>query len=298
MTSMKNCMLCPRMCGADRESGKRGRCGCTDKITAARASLHMWEEPCISGKSGSGAVFFSGCPLGCIYCQNREISRGAVGKSITAERLSEIFFELRERGAANINLVTATHFTPMVAEALRIARSRGLGLPIVWNSGGYERAETLRLLDGAVNIYLPDFKYCDSRLAKRYSDAPDYFEAATEALDEMVRQTGAPVFGADGMMKRGTIVRHLCLPGCAEDSKRVIKHLHDRYGDSIYISIMSQYTPVGTLDGYPELNRRLTEDEYDEIVDFACDIGVVNGYTQEGEAADESFIPQFDCFGI
>ncbi len=359
-----SCTLCPRECGVDRLHGVRGRCGCDSDIYVARAALHMWEEPCISGEHGSGTVFFSGCPLGCVFCQNSNIANSKVGKRISVERLSEIFLEQQERGALNINLVTPTHYIPQIAAALDLSRQQGMRLPVVYNSGGYEKVEALKMLDGLVDIYLPDMKYMSHELAKKYSKAEDYPDIAKIALAEMFRQVGKSMFelenklgnksqkqpeknivfngktqdisdidnGAlnffdnansksrqdideivdeieensatdeDGLiMKRGMIVRHLVLPGCTSDSKAVVKYLYDTYGDDIYMSIMSQYTPMpelmpgGKLNAlYPELARCVTNEEYDEVVDYAIDLGVENAFIQEGDVAKDSFIPDFD----
>ena len=295
----KNCRLCPRNCGADRLSGKKGACGMTAELKVARAALHMWEEPPISGERGSGTVFFSGCPLSCVFCQNSDISHEADGKIISTERLAEIFLELQAKGAHNINLVTATHFVPHVTDALDIAKERGLDIPILYNCGGYESVETLGMLRGYVDIYLPDFKYTDKSIAAKYSRCPDYPERAREALAEMVSQTGACEFSEDGMLKRGTVVRHLVLPGNAKDSIDTVRYLHETYGDSIYISIMSQYTPNERIkEAFPEIGRKLTKYEYQKVVRFAESIGVKNGFTQYGEAASESFIPRFDYEGV
>lgn len=295
MERYKHCELCPRRCGIDRTLS-RGRCGQGAELYAARAALHMWEEPCISGGNGSGTVFFSGCPLHCVYCQNSEISAEPSGALISTERLAEIFFELQKKGAHNINLVTPTHFVPHITAALDMAD--GLNIPVLYNSGGYETIETLRSVEEYVDIYLPDFKYMDGKTAARYSSAPDYPETARAAIDEMVRQTGACEFDKDGMLIRGTIVRHLVLPERAEESKRIIEYLYKAYGDDIYMSIMSQYTPVPRVREYPELNRRVTQAEYNSVVDFAAELGVVNAFVQEGEAASESFIPSFNGEGI
>lgn len=297
MKHYQNCTLCPRKCGVDRENA-RGICGESNILRVARASLHMWEEPCLSGDVGSGTVFFTGCNLGCIYCQNYNITHEHHGKEITTERLAEIFLELQEKGAANINLVTAVHFTPHIIQALDIARKNGLKLPIVYNSSGYERPETLKMLDGYIDIYLPDYKYFDPVLAKKFSFAPDYPSAVREALREMFRQVGTPVFDADGMMKKGMIVRHLVLPAHTADSMNVLRDLHETFGDDIYISIMSQYTPCRTFEDTPELSRKLTRYEYKKVTDFAEKLGIVNGFLQSGEAAKESFIPDFDERGV
>ncbi len=299
LEELARCTLCPRECGVNRLAGEPGACGAVgETVRVARAALHYWEEPCISGEEGSGTVFFSYCPLKCVFCQNREISRGGAGKDISIHRLAEIFLELQAQNARNINLVTPTHYIPQIVLALREAKAAGLTIPVVCNCGGYEKPGTLRLLDGLVDIYLPDFKYASPELAGRYSAAPDYPERAKAALAEMVRQAGDPVFDEEGMMKRGVIVRHLVLPGQAEDSKAVIRYLFETYGRRIYLSIMSQFTPTGDLSSWPELNRTLTPEEYDQVVDYAVDLGVENGFTQEGAAADESFIPPFGCEGV
>lgn len=295
---MSDCTLCPRNCHADRLSGNIGYCGQTAEIRAARAALHMWEEPCISAEEGSGTVFFSGCSVRCVFCQNHDIAVGQHGKIITGERLSEIYLELQEKGANNINLVTPTHYVPQIIESIENARKMGLTLPIVYNTSGYEKAETLRMLDGIVDVYLPDFKYMSAALAEKYSNAPDYADCAKSALAEMVRQVGKPVFDDRGVIQKGVIARHLILPNCTEDSKRVVKYLYETYGDDIFISIMNQFTPLDHIADYPELQRKITQAEYDEVVDYAVDLGVENGFIQEGETADESFIPSFDYEGI
>ena len=297
---MSDCVLCPRNCHADRSAGEMGFCRSGGRIRGARAALHYWEEPCICGEEGSGTVFFSGCSLGCVYCQNRPIADGTVGKEITVGRLAEIFLELQEQNARNINLVTAAHFVPQTVEALKLAKKNGLRIPVVYNTGGYEKTETLRMLEGLVDIYLPDFKYLDPELAERYSSAPDYPEIAKAALAEMVRQVGEPVFqdGEEERMIRGVIVRHLVLPGRTEESKKVIRWLHETYGDRIYISILNQYTPMPGLERYPELGRKVTEEEYDAVVEDAIAAGVERGFIQEGDTASESFIPTFDIRGI
>ena len=295
---MSDCTLCPRDCHIDRAGGRKGYCRETDALVVARAALHLWEEPCISGEQGSGTVFFSGCPVGCVYCQNRPIARGLTGKEISIERLAEIYLELQGQGANNINLVTPSHYVPQIIRALELAREQGLHLPVVYNCGGYEKVETLRLLRGYVDIYLPDFKYRSSEVAKKYSNCADYFEVASAAIQEMQMQVGEPIFDAKGMLKRGVIVRHMMLPGYLQDSKNVIAYLHQTYGDSIFISIMSQYTPLANMERYPEINRTLPKSDYDELIEYAVSIGVENGFVQDGETALESFIPAFDDTGV
>lgn len=295
---MKECRVCPRNCSADRLSDQKGFCRVGAEIILARAALHMWEEPCISGKEGSGAVFFSGCSLGCKFCQNGQISRGQTGKKVTADRLADIFLELQQQKANNINLVTAGHFLPQVAEAIEKSRNRGLQIPVVYNSSGYEKSEMLKLLEGLVDIYLPDFKYMDPELAEKYSYARDYPEVAREALKEMVRQTGTPEFDRQGIMKKGVIVRHLLLPGHVKDSRRVLEYLLSTYGKGIYISLMNQYTPMPAMKDDPRLSRKVTDREYQRLIDYGLQLGLENGFIQEGETAKESFIPEFNGEGI
>ena len=292
---MDKCNLCPRECNVNRRNGEKGICGVAGPgIVGARAALHMWEEPCISGENGSGTVFFSGCPLRCVYCQNYYIANGTTGSEITKERLAEIFLELQEKNAENINLVTPTHFTPEIIWAVKHAREQGLHLPIVYNCSGYEKVETLKKLDGIVDIYLTDFKYMDKEVAKRYSRAENYPEIAKAALAEMVKQCGNAEFDERDMMKRGMIVRHLLLPGQMKNAKDVVQYVYETYGDRVFLSLMNQYTPLPHVEKYPEINRRITEEEYDELVDFAIELGVENGFIQEGETAEESFIPEFN----
>lgn len=292
------CRLCPRECGVNRADGQLGYCRMPAKPHAARAALHYWEEPCISGKEGSGTVFFSGCTLRCVFCQNHIIAEGKAGEAVSRERLTEIFLELQEQGANNINLVTAGHFLPSVSWAIRRAKEAGLQIPVVYNTGGYEKADVLKGLMGVIDIWLPDYKYRSSRLAERYSHAADYPKRAEEALAEMVRQAGPPVFDRRGMMQRGVIVRHLVLPGCIYDSKDVLEYLHDTWGEQIWVSIMSQYTPLPHVRAFPELNRKLTEEEYKEVVDYARFLGMKQVYIQEGACVGESFIPSFDGRGV
>lgn len=327
-------MGCPRECGADRENGT-GFCGGGALPKIARAALHFWEEPCISGVNGSGTVFFSGCSLRCVYCQNRKIALGDVGTTVSVERLAEIYLELQGQGAHNINLVTPAHETDAVIRSLERAKRQGLQVPVVYNTGSYEKVENLKRLEGLVDVWLPDLKYYSSELSARYSAAPDYFEVAKAAIAEMYRQAGTPEFvplkddrngrqhnaklevdrcrlsdaevGAQAeddeqyLLKKGVVVRHMVIPTHTADSKKIVEYLYRTYKDDIFISIMSQYTPVidaETAKGYPELARKLTEREYDSVVDYAIELGVENAFIQEGDAAEESFIPAFDGTGV
>lgn len=298
MDRMTSCRICPRSCGVNRKNGEIGYCGETDRLRIARAALHFWEEPCISGDSGSGTVFLTGCNLGCVYCQNYDIAHEGRGKEVTIERLSEIFLELMNKGAANINLVTPTHFSPQIKDAVIRSRSRGLNIPIVYNTSSYETVESLRELVGIVDIYLADFKYFNGSIAERYSNAPDYPEITALAFGEMFRQQPELIFNDDGMLINGVVARHLVLPGHQEDSKKVLKHLYQRYGDSVLISIMNQFTPSAALSSWPEINKVLDNEEYQQLVDYAVTLGIENGYIQEGETAIESFIPPFNNEGV
>lgn len=298
MNKYENCLLCPRKCGINRRTGQTGVCGVSSEIKVARAALHYWEEPCISGKRGSGAVFFSGCSLHCVFCQNREISDGKAGKLISKERLSDIFMELADKGANNINLVTPGQYIPGIVWAVNDAKSRGMKLPIIYNTSGYENVTELKLLEGIVDVYLPDFKYMDSTLSARYSRAKDYPSVAKQALSEMVRQQPDVVIDdATGLIQNGVIVRQLLLPGHVNDAKAVLKYLYDTYHDHVYISMMSQFTPIA-LNDYPEINRTVTRREYERLVDYAIEIGITNAFIQEGDVAKDSFIPAFDCEGV
>ena len=295
------CSLCPRNCSVDREKGEKGYCVSGEKPVVARAALHMWEEPCISGKRGSGAVFFSGCSLRCVYCQNFEIAASRRGKEITVEHLSDIFLNLQKQGAANINLVTPDHYVIPVIQAVLQAREKGLKLPVVYNCSGYEKSEVIEGLRGIVDIFLTDFKYMEEEPAAKYSFAADYPEVAKEALDTMVKTVGKPVFDREGMMQRGVIVRHLLLPGHKRNAKAVIKYVYETYGNDVYISLMNQYTPFERLKenkDYEKLCRKVTKREYDSVVEYAISLGVENAFIQEGETARESFIPEFDGEGV
>lgn len=294
---MSVCNICPRMCNVDRKV-KTGFCSMTETVKISRAALHDWEEPCVSGEKGSGTVFFSGCNMKCVFCQNKEISTGGFGKEISVEKLAEIFLKLQDKGALNINLVTPTHYVTQIIQAVTIARKNGLSLPIVYNTSCYENPRTIDMLAGIVDVYLPDFKYFDNSAAKKYSSASDYVEMAKASLDRMVKQQPKCVFDDRGIIQKGVIVRHLVLPGQTEAAKDVIDYLYNRYGDNIFVSIMSQYTPCTDLSNYPEINRKLSQKEYDDVIDYAIDIGLENGFVQDGESASESFIPPFDLEGV
>lgn len=299
--SISPCNLCPRNCMAKRKEGEIGYCLSGAEIKVARAALHMWEEPCISGSTGSGTVFFSGCNLRCVYCQNYEIAAGGKGREVTVLKLAEIFLDLQEQKAANINLVTPDHYITAIAEAVRTAKRQGLVIPVVYNGSGYEKREVIRSLAGVADIFLTDFKYMDEKLAERYSFAADYPRVAKEALEEMTAIAGLPVFDKRGMMQRGVIVRHLLLPGHKKNAKEVLRYLYETYGDNIYISLMNQYTPFERLKENPEyreLGRKVTKREYENVVDYMLNLGIKNAFIQEGETATESFIPDFDGSGI
>lgn len=297
MQELTNCQLCPRLCGADRTKHP-GYCGAGSNIKAARAALHLWEEPCISGEEGSGTVFFSGCPLGCCFCQNHEISSGNIGAEITVERLGEIFLELQNQGANNINLVTATPYVPHIIGALNFVKDR-LTLPIVYNSSGYENLSTLQLLCGYVDVYLPDLKYMSPERGEKYSAARDYFEVASKAILEMYRQVGAAQFDRRGLMTRGLIVRHLVLPEGEEDTAQILHWLRDNLPlEDVMVSLMSQYTPFYHSGLYPELGRRLTKKEYRRALSALDELGIENGFVQELSSAKEEYTPRFDMEGI
>jgi len=291
---LEKCMLCPRYCGVNRKAGERGFCGASDKIKIARVSLHMWEEPCISGENGSGTVFFSCCNMKCLYCQNYGISTQNHGYELTERELADKFLMLQEQGANNINLVTPTHFVPQIIQALDIAKEKGLTLPVVYNCGGYENAETIKLLSGYIDIYMPDMKYFSDEYAIEYSSAPNYFDVAKKALAEMYSLVGKPVFDESGIMKRGVIVRHMMLPGLLFDTKKILDYLYSTYKDDIYISLMSQYTPMPNVSGHPKLDRRINPKHYDAMVDYCVELGIKNAFIQDGSSATESFIPDFE----
>lgn len=292
----KKCQLCARLCGVDRTRGNIGFCAQTSDVKIARASLHAWEEPIISGTRGSGTIFFSGCSLGCIYCQNKEISRGGFGKTVSTERLSEIMLELEMRGAHNINFVTPTHFAPSVVSAVAMARSQGMKIPTVYNTGSYETPETVRMLSDTVDVFLPDLKYYKAKTAKEYSSAQDLPSVSRAAIDEMVKLRPECVIGDDGLIKKGVVVRILLLPMHVAEAKLNVKYLYDKYGDAVYVSLMSQYTPPKNMKA--PLDRRVTSAEYRELVEYAANLGIKNAFIQDGGSASESFIPPFDLSGV
>ena len=291
------CTLCPRKCHINRNL-ITGICNNTSSIKVARSALHYFEEPSISGSNGSGTIFFSGCNLKCCYCQNKEISTNNFGINISIKRLSELMLDLQSKKANNINLVTPTHFVPSIIEAIKLARENGLSIPIVYNTSGYEIVDTIKLLDGYVDIYLTDFKYFDDKLGEDLSKVKNYFEVASTALDEMYKQVSKNKFSNNGLITKGIIVRCLVLPTKGNDTKKIINYLYQKYQDNIYLSIINQYTPVTTNTSFPFLNSKVSEEEYDDIINYALDLGVKNAYIQEGDTSDESFIPPFDLEGL
>ena len=293
----QKCSLCPRKCLVDR-SKYLGYCKAKDKVKVAKSTLHYFEEPSISGTKGSGTIFFSNCNLKCCYCQNKKISVEGFGKEISINRLAEMMLELEEKGANNINLVTPTHYVPSIIEGIKLAKKRGLVIPIIYNTSGYESLETLKLLEGYIDIYLTDFKYFDNKLGKDLSKCSNYFGVASKALDEMYKQTGKNRFNSKGIMTKGIIVRCLVLPTKNDDTKKIINYLYKKYQDNIYLSIMNQYTPINYIKEYPFLNKTISEDEYDDVIEYAIDLGVKNAYIQEGSTCSESFIPSFDLEGV
>ena len=292
MNILGKCNLCPRNCLVNRTK-ENGVCGCSDKMVIARASLHMWEEPCISGETGSGTIFFSGCNLKCIFCQNYQISNEIIGSTVTIEEFSNICLNLEKQGANNINLVTPTPYVPLIIEGIKLAKQKGLKIPIVYNTSSYENVDTIKMLDGIIDIYLPDLKYFNDDYAIKYSHAKDYFKYASSTIKEMYKQVGKPIFNKDGIMTKGIIVRHMMLPGLLDDSKEIIKYLYETYGNNIYISIMNQYTPIKKFDRFTELNNKVSDNDYNELVNYACDLGIEKAFIQEGETQSESFIPDF-----
>jgi len=291
---LKNCILCPHKCGINRISGEKGRCKCDDKLKIALASLHMFEEPCISGENGSGTVFFSNCNLNCIYCQNYEISSLGKGKEITVEHLAKIFLKQQEKGAHNINLVTPTMYVLQIIEALKIAKSKGLNIPIVYNSNGYENVETIKLLNGYIDVYLPDLKYYSNELAKKYSNVDNYFETATKTIKEMYNQVGIAKFDENGLIKKGVIIRHLVLPYHIQNTKNILKWIKENMPNDIYVSVMAQYFPAYKAKEDNLINRKLNKKEYKEVLNYLYSLNLENGYIQELGEHEEEYVPNFD----
>lgn len=288
---LNKCEICPRKCKVNRNNGELGYCKASNKMKIGGYHLHMWEEPIITGKNGSGTIFFSYCNLRCAYCQNYDLSFDSVGEYITIERLSDIMLELQEMQAENVNLVTPTHYIPLIKNSIVLAKEKGLKIPIVYNTSGYENVESLKTLEGLIDIYLPDFKYYDNSLGK-YSSVADYFNITSLALKEMYRQVGKPKYNKKGILKKGVIVRHLVLPNNYQDSKKIINYLYQEYKDNIILSIMNQYT-ITKITKYPELNQKVDPKEYDNLIDYAYNLGIRNCFTQEEESQSESFIPKF-----
>ncbi|WP_422443722.1 radical SAM protein [Thermoanaerobacterium sp. DL9XJH110] len=295
---LEQCRICPRSCRVNRIKGEQGACGASGNVVVARAFAHMWEEPCISGTRGSGTVFFTGCNMKCVFCQNFKISQEGFGKAVTVDELAGIFLRLQDRGVHNINLVTPTIYTLQIAEAVKRAKKRGLEIPVVWNSNAYENAEALKHLSGLVNVYLPDLKYFDDTLALKYSGAPNYFKNATRAIMEMFAQVGEPEFDDEGIIKKGLIIRHLVLPGQKEDSKKILRWISEHLPKGVYISLMSQYFPCYKAESRPEINRMLSEEEYEEVIEYFFKLGLENGFVQEEGAASREFVPEFNLEGV
>lgn len=297
MRLLEKCELCPRKCGVNRLQGEKGYCRAGMDVKVARAMLHLWEEPCISSGNGSGAVFFSDCSMGCVFCQNYDISQEHKGREITIEKLSEIFLWLQENKANNINLVSPTHYVPQIIEAIKIAKDKGLRLPVIYNSNGYENVETLKILQGIVDVYLPDIKYYTEKSSLKYSKTNDYFKYASGAVIEMVRQVGAPQF-EDGLIKKGVIVRHLLLPGLLPESKKILDWMDRNLPKSIFVSLMCQYVPMYKADKYPEINKKVSPKAYEWLLDYCLSLGFENGFMQEYDSAQTVYTPEFNLSGI
>ena len=292
---LAKCEICPHKCGVNRTKNEVGRCKSTDKVKIALYSLHHFEEPCISGKHGSGTVFFSNCNLNCVYCQNYEISQQGKGREITIEELAKILIKQQDRHAENINLVTPTSYTLQIIEAIKIAKKNGLNIPIIYNTNGYENIDTLKLLEGYVDVYLPDLKYYDNELGKKYSKVDNYFEIATKAIQEMYRQVGSPKFTHNGMIQKGVMIRHLVLPNHIENSKKILKWLKENMDEQVYIDIMAQYFPTYKAKDMKDLNRKLTKEEYQEIEEYVYQLDIQNGYMQELGEHEEEYVPKWDA---
>ncbi|GIM28990.1 radical SAM protein [Clostridium polyendosporum] len=295
---LQRCKLCVRECNVDRLSGVLGFCKASAEVKIAKAALHFWEEPCISGEEGSGTVFFSHCNLSCVFCQNYEISQKYRGKEISIERLSEIFLELQQKGANNINLVTPTHYVPQIIEAIKLGKNRGLKLPILYNTNGYDTIETIKTLEGCIDVYLPDFKFFDKKYAIKYSKAPGYVENIKNIIKEMFHQVGEPKFNEKGLIEKGVIIRHLMLPGLLFDSKKVLDEIYTTFGHTVYLSLMNQYIPMNKTNEYPEINKPLYPSHYDSMIDYALSIGIKNGFVQDSGTNNISYVPKFDNEGV
>jgi putative pyruvate formate lyase activating enzyme len=298
LSLLKKCNLCPRKCCVNRLDGNLGFCSASKDVKIAKVTLHMWEEPCISGTLGSGTVFFSNCNLKCVFCQNHNISHEGTGKAVSINRLSEIFLEQQERGAHNINLVTPTHYVPQIIEALKLAKNKGLTIPILYNSNGYENVDTIKALKGFIDVYLPDLKYFKEKYAIKYSNAPNYFNTARAVITEMVAQVGEAKFNDDGIIQKGVIIRHLMLPGLLFDSKKVVDFIYSTFADSVYISLMNQYTPMNEATRYPEISKPLNPNHYDTLVDYCVNLGITKGFIQENGTSSKAFVPDFDLSGV
>ena len=295
---LEKCDLCPRKCFVNRASGELGFCTASNDVKIAKASLHHWEEPCISGLLGSGTVFFSNCNLKCVFCQNHKISHDGYGKIVSISRLSEIFLEQQSRGALNINLVTPSHYVPQIIEALKLAKSCGLNIPILYNSNGYENVDTIKILRGFIDVYLPDLKYYNDKYAVKYSKAPNYFASARAVITEMVSQVGAPKFDSDGILQKGVLIRHLMLPGLLFDSKKILDFVHSTFNDSVYISLMNQYTPMHESFKYPEINKVINPNHYEALINYALKIGITKCFIQESGTSSKSYVPNFDLSNV
>lgn len=298
MHELENCNICPHRCGANRMNGKTGRCKATDKVKVALASIHNFEEPCISGKNGSGTVFFSNCNLNCVFCQNYEISQLGKGKEISIEELADIFIKQQNKNVHNINLVTPTMYIYQIIEAIKLARDKGLKIPIVYNSNGYENVEALKHLKGYIDIYLPDLKYSDDEIAYKYSNIKNYYENAVQAIKEMYNQVGTPIIDENGIMKKGLMIRHLVLPNQLQNSKDVLKWINDNMDKKVFVSVMAQYFPTYRAKNFPEISRKLTKEEYNEIEQYLYSLDLENGYIQELGEHEEEYVPDFSRFSI
>lgn len=295
---LQKCEICPRKCKVNRKNGEKGYCKCDNKIKVALVSTHLYEEPCISGKNGSGTVFFSNCNLNCVYCQNYDISQEGKGKEVTVERLAEIFIEQQSRNVNNINLVTPTMYAEQIIEAIKIAKSKGLKIPIIYNSNGYENIETIKMLNGYIDVYLPDLKYYSNEIAIKYSNAPNYFEIASKAVKEMYNQVGEPKFDEDGIIQKGVIIRHLILPNHLQNTKHILKWIEENLNKDVYVSIMAQYFPTYKADEYKEINRKITNKEYKEIEKYLYSLQLNNGYIQELESDESQYVPEFNMNNV